>query len=192
MAGYARPWDANYPQSTEDYRREINSLLQHYFAPKITQDTLEEFRPPLITWRTNIEQVLKDFQSDVNYLIEHYSAPESTIEKMGLMLPRINLAESETAYEVTVEMPGMEAEEINVEIKENELWITGERKQQKQEGNKIFSCVENRYGRFQRVVPFTSAIQEDQVEADYTNGVLSITIPKSEKVQTTRIDLKNK
>jgi HSP20 family protein len=105
-------------------------------------------------------------------------------------LPEANLAETDKAVEVTVELPGMKPEEVKVEIKGEQLWITGEKKEEKEEKGKTFHRVERRAGMFRRIFPLPVEVVQEKVEARFTEGVLKITLPKAEKVAPKQIEVK--
>lgn len=109
------------------------------------------------------------------------------IEKFA---PMVNLAETETHYEVAVELPGMKPEEFNVEIRNGELWITGERKEEKEEKGKTYHRVERRYGEFRRVFRLPVAVNEEKVTAEYKEGILRITVPKVAEAKPKRVEVK--
>jgi HSP20 family protein len=75
-------------------------------------------------------------------------------------------------------------------MKENALWITGEKKEEKEEKGKTFHRVERRAGMFRRVLPLPAEVMHDQVDARFTDGVLKITLPKTEKVARKQIEVK--
>jgi HSP20 family protein len=106
-------------------------------------------------------------------------------------VPSIDLIENENEFVVTVDLPGLKPEEVNVEFQGGALWITGERKEEKEEKGKTFHRVERSYGEFRRVLPFPSAIVEDKIEAKFTNGVLNVSVPKAEMVKPQRIEVKS-
>jgi len=106
-------------------------------------------------------------------------------------LPETNIAETDKALEVTVELPGMKAEEVKVEIRDGGLWITGEKKEEKEEQGKTFHRIERRSGTFRRVLPLPAEVHETEVDARFTDGVLKITLPKSEKVAPKQIEIKH-
>ena len=97
--------------------------------------------------------------------------------------PALNLSETENDYEVTVELPGMEREQVNVEIEEGNLRISGEKHEEKEEQDKAFHRIERRHGEFRRMVHLPGMVKEDKVEAKFTDGVLTVTIPKSEEAK---------
>ncbi|MBX9788296.1 MAG: Hsp20/alpha crystallin family protein [Pirellulales bacterium] len=105
-------------------------------------------------------------------------------------MPNMNIAESETAFEVTTELPGLKPEEFQVEFKNGELWIVGESKEEKEERGKTWHRVERRHGEFRRVVPLPETVNPDKAEATYRDGVLKVTVPKSEKAQPKHVPIK--
>jgi len=95
--------------------------------------------------------------------------------------PRIDIVETETGFELEVQLPGIKKEDINVNINNNVLSVSGERKfDDKQEGKK-FLRVESRFGSFNRSVQLPEGIDPESVKAGYKDGILSISIDKSEK-----------
>ncbi len=108
----------------------------------------------------------------------------------GDFVPKTNVAETETEYEVTVDLPGLKPEDFTVELKNGELWIIGERKEEKEQRGKTFHRVERHCGEFRRIVPFPTAVAEDKVTAQYTEGVLKVTVPKTEELKPRHIAVK--
>jgi HSP20 family protein len=104
--------------------------------------------------------------------------------------PRMNLAETEKEFEVTVELPGLKAEEVRVEVMNGELWISGERKEEKEEKGKTWHRIERRYGEFRRVVPLPTAVEEGKVEARFEGGLLKVVLPKTEEAKPRHIAVK--
>jgi len=104
--------------------------------------------------------------------------------------PRMNLAETEKEFEVTVELPGLKAEEVRVEVMNGELWISGDRKEEKEEKGKTWHRIERRYGEFRRVVPLPTAVEEGKVEARFEGGLLKVVLPKTEEAKPRHIEVK--
>ena len=112
------------------------------------------------------------------------------MKPMAGFTPKLDLVESEGAFEVTVDLPGMKPEEVNVELKNGQLWITGEMKEEKEEEGKTYHRIERHVGEFRRVLPLPTAVKEEEIEAKFTEGVLKITVPKSEEAKTKHIEVK--
>ncbi|MDY0165104.1 MAG: Hsp20/alpha crystallin family protein [Thermoguttaceae bacterium] len=94
-------------------------------------------------------------------------------------------------YEITLDLPGLKPDEVNVELKENQLWVSGERRHEAEEKGKTYHRIERAYGQFRRVIPLASQVKTDAIEAEYHDGVLRITVPKSEAAQPKRIEVKS-
>lgn len=111
--------------------------------------------------------------------------------KLGTMefVPNVDLVEKESEFEVTVDLPGLKPEEVTVEFKGGSLWISGERKEEKED--KAYHRVERRYGQFRRVLPLPSAVKEGEIEAKFTDGVLKVSVPKAEEAKTKRIEVQS-
>ncbi|MEX1063425.1 MAG: Hsp20/alpha crystallin family protein [Balneolaceae bacterium] len=95
--------------------------------------------------------------------------------------PRIDVAESEQRYEVKVYLPGMKKDEISVNLENGLLTVSGERKIQNEEKQKKFHRVETSYGSFSRSFQLPENIDPESVNATYKDGILEITVDKSEE-----------
>jgi HSP20 family protein len=93
-------------------------------------------------------------------------------------LPAVDVADKGTAYEVTAELPGMEEKDIEVKVAEGMLTITGEKKETKEEKKKDYFLSERRYGSFQRSFALPEGVDQEKIEAAFTKGVLTVTLPK--------------
>lgn len=104
--------------------------------------------------------------------------------------PSANVAETEGEYEVTVELPGLKPEEVNVEYKNGALWISGETKEEKEEKGKTYHRIERRHGEFRRMFELGGPVNEEAIEAKFDNGVLKVSLPKSEAAKPKHIEVK--
>ena len=91
--------------------------------------------------------------------------------------PHVELSETDKALKVTAELPGLEEKDVQVELAGGALVIRGEKKVESEGDGKVFS--ERYYGSFERQIPL-DGVQEDKAEASFKNGVLTVTLPKSE------------
>ena len=98
-------------------------------------------------------------------------------------LARLNISESDDAIEISVDLPGMDQENIDVSLADGVLTIQGEREDETKDDNKDYHRVERSYGAFCRQIAMPSTIDEDQVEAKFDNGVLVVTCKKSAKAK---------
>lgn len=93
-------------------------------------------------------------------------------------MPSVNIAEDEKGYELTVEVPGMNKEDIHIEVADNRLTISGERKEEKEVKEKNVHRTESAYGKFQRSFLLDEGCDQDHIEAAMKNGILTIHIHK--------------
>lgn len=129
------------------------------------------------------------FEREMENLMERLFRPDEERWMVGFV-PAANVAETETGYEVTMELPGMNRQEFNVELKDGDLWVTGEKKEEKEEKGKSFHRVERTYGEFCRVIRLPGEVVADKISADYKEGVLRILVPKTEKAKPRHVEVK--
>lgn len=104
--------------------------------------------------------------------------------------PKLDLSETDNAYEVRMDVPGMQAKDIDVQVHGNVVTLSGSRKEEKTEKGRTFHRVERRSGSFSRTLSLPCDIKEDEVAAEYTGGVLTVVLPKCEKERARRIAVK--
>lgn len=108
----------------------------------------------------------------------------------GSFTPGLNVYETDDAFELTLELPGMSKEDIDISMENNMLTISGERKATREEDGRTHHRVESRFGTFSRSLPLPNNVNEEEIEATYENGVLAVNIPKSEKTTGKKIKVK--
>jgi HSP20 family protein len=104
--------------------------------------------------------------------------------------PALDVAEGENEYVVKAEVPGCKADDIDISIHGNVLTISGEKKEEQEKKEKGYYHVERSYGSFRREVSLGGDVDADKIEAACKDGVLTITLPKSEKAKATKIKIK--
>lgn len=100
--------------------------------------------------------------------------------------PSLDVMETDTAYTVRVETPGMDKDDIKIEFEKNILSVSGEKKTGKEVKGEKYHRVERLYGSFCRSLRLTE-VDGEKITAGYKNGVLEITVPKTEKAQPRKI-----
>ena len=93
--------------------------------------------------------------------------------------PSVDIVEKDKAYEVTAELPGMDETNIDVKIANGMLTISGEKKDEHEEKKKNYYLSERRYGSFQRSFRVPDGVEADKIAAEFKNGVLTVTLPKT-------------
>jgi len=104
--------------------------------------------------------------------------------------PTIDIVENENEFVVKAEVPGCKAEDIDISVHGNMLTISGEKKAEEEKKEKGYSHIERSYGSFRRDFNLASDIDPEKIEADCKDGVLTITLPKSEKAKAVKVKVK--
>ncbi len=105
-------------------------------------------------------------------------------------VPSLDVAETDGGIEVRVDIPGMDAKDIDIQVHGNLLTISGERKEEREEKGKTYHRVERRVGSFSRSVTLPCPVKEDAVDAQYKNGILTVKLPKTEEAKSRKITVK--
>lgn len=136
----------------------------------------------------NSKSTVPNFHSMLDGFFNDFGT-EKTLNQTGgnSFSPRLDIKEAEEAYHISVEVPGVDKEGVDISLKDGLLTIQGERKQEAQEENEKYSWIERSYGSFQRSVRLPKHTQEDAVEARLENGVLEIKVPKMEQPKPKKI-----
>ncbi|MBD2019752.1 Hsp20/alpha crystallin family protein [Leptolyngbya sp. FACHB-36] len=101
-----------------------------------------------------------------------------TGEKSSTWAPAIELKDAGNSFTLRAQLPGIDAKDLDIQVTREAVSISGEhRHEQKSDDNGVVRS-EFRYGKFQRVIPLPAAVQNDQVHADYKDGILNLTLPK--------------
>jgi HSP20 family protein len=133
-----------------------------------------EYERPVRLFQREINRVFDDFFRDP---LAPFSMRDSLL--MSEFSPRVDVVESDTDFKVTAELPGMDANDIQISLEEDALILSGEKKSEYKEERKGYHRTERSFGSFQRVIPLSSEVEEDKVDAQFKNGVLTVTLPKS-------------
>jgi HSP20 family protein len=95
-----------------------------------------------------------------------------------LFKPQVDLSASDKEYLLTVEIPGVNENDVSVDVSGNTMTIRGEKKQEKEEKEKDYYRIERRYGAFQRILSLPEDVDQNGIKANFKNGVLSVTMPR--------------
>jgi HSP20 family protein len=141
---------------------------------------------------------LETLQQEMNQLFDALTPNvdqrinQRTVSPKGTaFVPAAELRETPEAIYLRVELPGMDAKALDVQVMAEAVSISGTRQAESHLEKTGVVRSEFRYGRFQRVIPLPAPVQNDKVEADYTNGILSLTLPKveAEKHKVVKVNL---
>jgi len=138
---------------------------------------------------------LSDLHSRMNSLFDCFLddfdnaswLPSRLSEKFSKLSPKIEVSETDDALEVSAELPGMEAEDLDVSIDGNLLTIKGEKNEEKEDKEKNFHVMERCYGSFSRTLNIPAqSLDMDHVESKFKKGVLHLKLPKTEDAKSKR------
>jgi len=104
--------------------------------------------------------------------------------------PYVDVHETEEAYVLEADLPGMKAEDITVTVEEHEVVLKGERRAEHEETKEGMRRVERAFGTFYRRVTLPGAVKPEEVNARYVNGVLTVTVPKAEAAKAKHVEIK--
>ncbi len=134
---------------------------------------------------------LRDIEKRISSMLEFENKLPQASKAETIWMPAVNEKEDEKAYYLEIDLPGIKKEDINIEVQDNMLVISGERKFKKEENDKGYKRVESFFGKFERRFTLPSDADVDKIEAKTEDGVLHIVIPKIEqKTNTKKIAIK--
>lgn len=128
--------------------------------------------------------VLNDFEpTSFSYLVDRFF--NDSLGRSGgsasSFVPKVDIIENETAFEIHLAVPGMNKEDFKIEFNENRLSVSGERKFTREKDDRHFRSIETQYGAFKREFVLPENVDGQRIEARYTNGILELVVPKDEK-----------
>lgn len=137
----------------------------------------------------------KELEDVSNRLNRLFGRSENRAESSQSMLtvadwsPSVDISETDDAYLIKGEIPGVKKEDVKVTVQDGMLTIQGERRMEKEEKNKKFHRVECSYGNFVRSFRMPDDADEEKVKAEFKDGMLNISLPKSEKAKKRSINV---
>ena len=145
----------------------------------------------------SIHQELDNFLRDT--FISHTFGHPLNMIKNTILRPAIEVIQNKDNYKVKVQIPGIKKDNIDVEIDNDFMTICAETHEEKEEekqdeNNKRYHTSEFRYGKYQRTISFDQPIKSDEAQAEYKDGILTITIPKQniETKEPKKLEIKEK
>ena len=165
-------------------------------ATKVTVKTDEKNVPqvpgagqwrPFDALRREIDRLFEDF--DGGFWRSPFRRPAFDVEPFWRReltwagTPAMDIGETEKAYEITAELPGMSESDVQVIASSGGLTIKGEKKEEKEERKKDYYLSERRYGSFERRLQIPEGVDTDKIEATFKKGVLSVSLPKKPEAQ---------
>lgn len=145
-------------------------------------------RPAVAAW-PNLGR-LSDLRDEIDRL---FDSPLNELTRTSQLLsgwtPALDVFEEKDNYVVKAELPGMKKEDIEVSFHDGSLSLSGERQSEtKQQADEVYRA-ERYFGRFQRTITLPAAVASDKIKAAYKDGVLTVTLPKTEEAKPKQIDV---
>lgn len=143
-------------------------------------------RDPFTSFRRQMDRLFDDFFAPME--TRSFAAPASS----RVSWPSVDVHETDQAYKVTAELPGLEQKDVEVTLRDNALMISGEKRQEHKEEDGGRTYAERTFGHFQRIIPLEAEVDADKVRASFKNGVLTVEAPKNPAARdkTRRIEIR--
>ena len=140
--------------------------------------------------QTSAPDIWQSFRSEMDRLFDRFGFPSlrrvfdiepawRSASSFSFSVPAIDMSEDEKAYKISAELPGIDAKDIDVSVSGDMLVLKGEKRQEKEEKDKNYHFSERAYGSFQRAFDLPVSVDRNKVAADFSKGVLTITLPKT-------------
>lgn len=137
---------------------------------------------PLALWKN-------DFYSPLSGFTELSKEIDRVFKNDVAFSPAVDVEEDESKFTLTFDLPGVSKDDVKIEIHENRLSVSGERRWETKENTKTRHFIERAYGQFARSFTLPATVEADKVNAAYNNGVLTITIPKAEESKPRQVKI---
>ncbi|KYC34586.1 heat-shock protein [Scytonema hofmannii PCC 7110] len=118
---------------------------------------------------------------EINAIQRLFEDTRVPFERDFVKVPAAELTQTDDAVHLKLELPGMDAKDLDIQVTENAVSISGERKSETKTEEKGTTRTEFHYGKFQRVIPLPLLVQNTNVTAEYKDGILNLTLPKKEE-----------
>ena len=142
----------------------------------------------LVRWDPSRE--VDSLQSEMNRVFDAFlGMPAGNGRAVRRWVPAMDLVESDDHLVLRADLPGLERDDVEIEIKDGVLTLSGERNAEHEEKADGFYRVERAYGSFSRSVTLPESIEPDRVSAEFANGVLEVRIPKPEERKPHRVEI---
>ena len=151
----------------------------------------------LVKWNPAREllNVEREFNKLFNTFNNRFGFDESTMNEElenAVWSPLTDISENKDQYILKLDLPGVSKENLKLNFHDGELIISGERKQEKEDKDSKYHRIERTYGKYYRSFTLPQTIQADKINAEFKDGQLTITVPKSEEAKPKELEIKVK
>jgi HSP20 family protein len=141
----------------------------------------------LVRWQPDRE--VDSLQSEVNRVFDAFFGSGGTNSRTRRWVPPMDLVETDDQLVLKVDLPGLSRDQVNIEIKDGALTISGERRADREEKSEGFYRLERSFGSFSRSMTLPQEIDAESVAASFADGVLEVRIPKPEQRKPHRVEI---
>ncbi len=131
--------------------------------------------------KRNLANLDNEFGSMLN---SFWNSEDSYLSKFN---PNVDIEENDNDFMFFAELPGLDKKDVNISVKDNILTISGEKLSKKKINENNYHRTESSYGKFQRCFKLPQNIKQEKIKADFSDGILNITVPKAEEVKPREI-----
>ena len=148
-------------------------------------------RRPFESLHREIDRLFEDFSSGL-WRSPFRSPTFDLMPTFWATAPAVDFTDTEKAYQLTAELPGVDEKNVEVKVANGVLTIKGEKNEEREEKKKDYYLCERNFGSFERSFQVPDGVDSDKIEASFKQGVLTVTLPKKQEAQkaTKRIDVK--
>lgn len=136
---------------------------------------------------------MRSLQREIDRVFDSFFPTRRTEESeestKAVWAPRVDLSETDNHYRIELDVPGMTRDDINISYQDNQLTVSGERREESTEEDSEYVRVERSFGHFYRSFRLPKTVDAEDIEAAYNNGVLTIDVPKAEESKPHRIQI---
>lgn len=146
-----------------------------------------------VLWRNFANSPFREFSGFnkvMDRMMEDFNARRPLTSGTDGFAPLCEIKEDKTAFYFKFEMPGIPKDQIKINLEENLLTVSGERKEEKKEEDKYHRTSEFSYGSYTRSFAFPSPVDAEKSMATYDHGILSLTVPKATSTRSRQITIK--
>jgi HSP20 family protein len=147
----------------------------------------------ILSRRGSTENALQHFKRELNGFFDDFFSIRPVDFFNNEWIPSIDVTDEGNELHIKADLPGLTEKDIEVIVESNALTISGEKKEERshEDKNSHTMISERSFGSFRRTISLTHGIKIDKINAEFKNGVLTITVPKEEKTQSHKIEIMN-
>jgi HSP20 family protein len=139
---------------------------------------------PLFDLRNEIDTLFDRFFSGSAFgPFVGFAEPQLLHQRFGGLMPKVDVSETERDIQIVAELPGLKQEDVELNLENDLLTLRGEAGSVRDEKDKQYHLTERSYGRFERSFRLPETVDRDKISASYENGLLTVTLPKSERAR---------